>query len=160
MVTQSGFRRPPEMTLNWPRPFGEERRLALTFYYGAGSPYAWRVWFALEHKAIPYDRKVLSFADGDLKKPEFVAVNPRGKVPAIVDGDMHLYESAAIVEYLEDVHPDSGNRLFPGAVRDRALVRDPLVLEREPDAPSVGRTRAVVERECQTPSSAERARPV
>lgn len=97
--------------------------MALTFYYGAGSPYAWRVWFALEHKALPYDRKVLSFTDGDLKKPDYLAINPRGKVPTIVDGELRLHESAAILEYLDDAHPDSGERLFPGALRDRALVR-------------------------------------
>jgi glutathione S-transferase len=97
--------------------------LALTFYYGSGSPYAWRVWLALEHKAIPYERKVLSFAEGDLKRPEYLAINPRGKVPAIVDGDVQLYESTAIVEYLEDAYPDYGKRLFPGSVQDRAYVR-------------------------------------
>jgi glutathione S-transferase len=102
--------------------------LALTFYYGAGSPYAWRVWFALEHKALPYDRKVLSFTDGDLKKPDYLAINPRGKVPTIVDGELRLHESAAILEYLDDAYPDSGERLFPGALRDRALVRQ-LVCE-------------------------------
>jgi glutathione S-transferase len=104
--------------------------VALTFYYGSGSPYAWRVWLALEHKAIPYERKVLSFAEGDLKKPDYLAINPRGKVPAIVDGDLRLYESTAIVEYLEDAYPDYGKRLFPGSVRDRALVRR-LVCEAE-----------------------------
>jgi glutathione S-transferase len=97
--------------------------LALTFYYGAGSPYAWRVWLALEHKLIPYERKVLSFAAGDLKQPEFLALNPRGKVPVIVDGALTLYESAAIVEYFEDAYPDYGRRLFPGSVADRALIR-------------------------------------
>jgi Glutathione S-transferase, N-terminal domain len=35
--------------------------LSVRFYYGAGSPYAWRVWLALEHKGIPYHRKTLSF---------------------------------------------------------------------------------------------------
>jgi glutathione S-transferase len=97
--------------------------LALTFYYGAGSPYAWRVWLALEHKSIPHERKVLSFSEGDLKRPEFLALNPRGKVPVIVDGKLPLYESAAIVEYLEDAYPDYGKRLFPGSVADRALIR-------------------------------------
>lgn len=97
--------------------------MALIFYYGSGSPYAWRVWLALEHKAIPYERKALSFAEGDLKKPDYLAINPRGKVPAIVDDDLRLYESTAIVEYLEDAYPDYGKRLFPGSVRDRALVR-------------------------------------
>ena len=71
--------------------------MALTFYYGAGSQYAWRVWLALEHKGVPYERKVLSFSDGDLRKPEFLALNPRGRVPVIVDGGASLYESAAIV---------------------------------------------------------------
>ena len=97
--------------------------MALTFYYGSGSPYAWRVWLALEHKGIPYERKVLSFSAGDLRKPEFLALNPRGKVPVIVDDSLALYESAAILEYLDDAYPGSGNRLFPGAARDRALVR-------------------------------------
>jgi glutathione S-transferase len=95
----------------------------LTFHYGAGSPYAWRVWLALEHKSIPYERKVLSFADGDARKPEFLALNPRAKVPVIVDGALVLYESAAIVEYLEDAYPNYGKRLFPGPVSERALVR-------------------------------------
>jgi len=82
--------------------------VALTFYYGAGSPYAWRVWLALEHKGIPYERKVLSFAEGDPKKPEFLALNPRGKVPAIVDSDgpggkpYTVIESGAILIYLAD----------------------------------------------------------
>jgi glutathione S-transferase len=97
--------------------------MALTFYYGAGSPYAWRVWFALEHKAIPYERKVLSFSDGDARKPEFLALNPRGKVPVVVDGGLVLYESAAILEYLDDAYLESGKRLFPGGAGDRALVR-------------------------------------
>lgn len=97
--------------------------MSLTFYYGAGSQYAWRVWLGLEHKAIPYERRVLSFAEGDLKTPEFLALNPRGKVPVLVDGDFVLYESAAILEYLEDAYPDYGKRLFPGAVTERALVR-------------------------------------
>jgi len=113
--------------------------LSLIFYYGSGSPYAWRVWLALEHKGIPYERKVLSFAEGDLKRPEFLAVNPRGKVPAVVDGDLKLYESAAIVEYLDDAYPECGKRLFPGSVRERALVRR---LVREADsyfAPAVDR---------------------
>src|SRR5437763_1239074 len=47
--------------------------MAITFYYGSGSPYAWRVHLALEHKALPYERKVLSFSAGDTRKPEFVA---------------------------------------------------------------------------------------
>jgi glutathione S-transferase len=97
--------------------------MALTLYYGSGSPYAWRVQLALEHKAIPYDRKVLSFSAGDTRKPEFVALNPRHRVPTIVDGDFVLYESNAIVEYLDDAYPGRGAPLFPGDARQRATVR-------------------------------------
>lgn len=99
--------------------------MAITFYYGAGSPFAWRVWLALEHKALAYELRVLSFSEGDLKKPEFAALNPRRKLPVLVDadGEFVLYESAAILEYLEDAYPRSGTPLFPGDARARALVR-------------------------------------
>lgn len=107
--------------------------MAITFYYGAGSPFAWRVWLALEHKALAYELRVISFSEGDLKKPEFAALNPRRKVPVLVDADVRrkgpgqgqfvLYESAAILEYLEDAYPGSGTPLFPGDAQARALVR-------------------------------------
>lgn len=96
--------------------------MALSFYYGSGSPYAWRVWLALEHKAIAYQLKTVSFSAGDLSKPEFAALNPRHKVPTIVDDDFVLYESAAILEYLEERFP-SGRTLFPGTVKQRAVIR-------------------------------------
>ncbi|MGQ0577474.1 MAG: glutathione S-transferase family protein [Betaproteobacteria bacterium] len=96
--------------------------MALNFYYGSGSPYAWRVWLALEHKAVDYELKTISFSAGDLKRPEYLKINPRHKVPAITDGDLSLYESAAIVEYLDEQYA-SGKKLFPGNTRQRALVR-------------------------------------
>jgi glutathione S-transferase len=96
--------------------------MALTFYYGSGSPYGWRVWLALEHKAIAYDLKTVSFSAGDHTKPGFLALNPRHKVPVISDGDFSLYESAAIVEYLEERY-STGEKLFPGSVRQRAVIR-------------------------------------
>jgi glutathione S-transferase len=102
--------------------------MALVLYYGSGSPYAWRAQFALEHKALPYELKVLSFSAGDTRKPEFVALNPRHQVPTLVDGDFALYESNAIVEYLEEAYPGRGAPLFPGDVRARAIARR-LVLE-------------------------------
>lgn len=97
--------------------------MSIVLYYGSGSPYAWRVQLALEHKALPYERRVLSFAAGDTRKPEFLALNPRHRVPVIVDGDFVLYESNAIVEYLDEAYPGRGALLFPGDARQRALVR-------------------------------------
>jgi len=102
--------------------------MSLVLYYGSGSPYAWRAQFALEHKALPYELKVLSFSAGDTRKPEFLALNPRHRVPVLVDGDFALYESNAIVEYLDEAYPATGAPLFPGDARTRALTRR-LVLE-------------------------------
>jgi glutathione S-transferase len=96
--------------------------MSLTLYYGSGSPFAWRAQLALEHKALAYERKVLSFSAGDTRKPEFVAINPRHTVPTLVDGDFVLYESNAITAYLDDAYPGRGAPLFPGDARMRATV--------------------------------------
>jgi len=95
----------------------------LTLYYGSGSPYAWRAQLALEHKALPYELKLLSFAAGDTRKPEFLALNPRHRVPVLVDGDFVLYESNAIVEYVDEAYPRRSAPLFPGDAKTRAVVR-------------------------------------
>src|SRR5260370_1008132 len=79
-------------------------------------------------KALPYELKVLSFSAGATRKPQFVALNPRHQVPTLVDGDFVLYESNAIVEYLDEAYPGRGAPLFPGDARSRAIVRR-LVLE-------------------------------
>jgi glutathione S-transferase len=102
--------------------------MGLVLYYGSGSPWAWRVQLALEHKALPYERKVLSFSAGDTRKPEFVALNPRHRVPVVVDEDFVIYESNAIVEYLDEAYPGRGSPLFPGDTRTRALTRR-LIME-------------------------------
>lgn len=104
--------------------------MALTFYYGSGSPFAWRVWLALEHKGITYEQKTLSFDVGDLTRPEFRALNPRARVPVIVDDDFVLYESAAILEYLDERWP-AEPRLLSRDLRQRAVQRR---LVREVDA--------------------------
>jgi glutathione S-transferase len=96
--------------------------MTVTLYYGSGSPYAWRAWLALEHKNIAYQLKAVSFDAADLKKPEFRKLNPRQRVPVIVDDDFVLYESAAIVEYLEDKWPGEP-RLFSADLRERAVQR-------------------------------------
>jgi len=93
------------------------------FYYGSGSPYAWRAWLALEHKTVPYELHVMSFGAGDLKTDAFRAINPRGLVPALVDDGFAVYESAAIVEYLEDAYPAAGAPLLPRDVHRRATAR-------------------------------------
>lgn len=74
----------------------------LQFYWGSGSPPSWRVHYYLEVRKIPFESKLIEFSKKEHKSPEFLKINPRGKVPAIVDGDIPVYESLAIIEYLED----------------------------------------------------------
>lgn len=95
--------------------------MSLMFYFGSGSPYAWKVWLALEHKGLAFDAKRLSFDNDETKTPEFLAINPRGRVPALVDDGFALWESSAIIEYLEERYPEKP--LLPKDVKARATVR-------------------------------------
>src|SRR5688572_5320488 len=96
--------------------------MALDFYHGHGSPYSWRVWLALEAKQVPYELKLLSFANQDTRKPEFIAINPRHRVPTIVDEGYVLWESTTILEYLDERFP-GGLKLYPGDAKARARIR-------------------------------------
>jgi glutathione S-transferase len=75
-------------------------------YWGSGSPNSWRVLLGAEVKRIPYESKLLEFSKGDHKKPEFFAINPRGKMPAIRHGDFTLGESLAILAYFDRLSPE------------------------------------------------------
>jgi glutathione S-transferase len=85
----------------------------LLLYFLSGSPFGWKVQLALEHLRVPYVTKFLSSDAGDLRNPSFLARNPHGKVPVIVDGSLTLFESDVIVEYLEDTHRTSATSLWP-----------------------------------------------
>ena len=110
--------------------------MAITFYYGSGSPFAWRVWLALEHKKVPYQLEVLSFDRGDTKSPSFRAINPRGKVPTIVHDGFNLWESLAILEYLEERFPEPP--LLAKDPKARATTRR-LMIEADGDLAAAGR---------------------
>jgi glutathione S-transferase len=96
--------------------------MAITLYYMSGSPYAWRAWLALVHKGVDFALRRLSFDAGDFATPEFVALTPRRRVPVLVDDGFALFESAAIVEYVEDRWPGEP-WLFSADLRQRAIVR-------------------------------------
>lgn len=95
--------------------------MPIVFYAGSGSPYAWRVWLALEAKTLPYELRMLSFSKGEHKTPAYLALNPRGKVPALVDDGAVITESSAIVAYLEEKYPDKP--LLPADLVERARIR-------------------------------------
>ena len=78
----------------------------LTLYHAAPSRSAVTRWM-LEEIGEPYDIHLLSLSNGDNRKPDFLAVNPMGKVPALKHGDVVIAESAAICTYLADEFPQA-----------------------------------------------------
>ena len=91
----------------------------LTLYDDVFSPYARKVRIALYEKDIPFER--VRALHGDCNRTDFLDVNPRAEVPALVDGDFKLYDSTIICEYLEERQPEP--RLFPRDARARATCR-------------------------------------
>lgn len=80
--------------------------MALELYWGSGSPFAWRVMLTLEVKRLDYEPKLLEFSKGDHKTSAYLKLNPRGKVPTLRDGEFVLYESLAIMAYLDRKYPE------------------------------------------------------
>jgi glutathione S-transferase len=79
--------------------------MAIDVYWGSGSPYAWRVLLALEYKRLPYVSHLLQFSKQEHKSHEMLALNPRGRVPVLKDGDYVCFESLAILYYLDLKYP-------------------------------------------------------
>jgi glutathione S-transferase len=69
---------------------------------------------------LPLENQMLNLAVGETKKPEFLKLNPNGKVPTLQDGDFVLWESNALCQYLADKKP--GNTLLPTEPKARADV--------------------------------------
>ncbi len=74
-------------------------------YWGAGSPYCWRVLLALEAKGLPWQGHLLSTDLQEHKSPHMLALNPRGRLPVLRDGDYTVFESLAVLYYLEQKYP-------------------------------------------------------
>jgi glutathione S-transferase len=71
----------------------------LKLYGGARSRASIVQWY-LEELGVPYEFILLDMQAGEHRQPEYLAINPMGKVPAIFDGDFQLWESGAILFYL------------------------------------------------------------
>ncbi|WKE66447.1 glutathione binding-like protein [Gallaecimonas kandeliae] len=86
----------------WPIQYPERLQL-----YTLDTPNGQKVSVALEELGIPYEVHCVSFRDGQQHSPEFLAINPNNKIPAIVDpngpqGELKLFESGAILWYLAE----------------------------------------------------------
>lgn len=82
---------------------------------------AYRVRIALNLKGLDANHHVMRLRKGDQASPEYHKLNPQELVPALVDGGSVLTQSLAIIEYLDETHPDPP--FLPGEAGDRALVR-------------------------------------
>jgi GST-like protein len=89
----------------------------LKFYFN-GSPNPTKVALFLEEAGLPYEAMPVDTRKGDQFKPAFLTVNPNGKVPAIVDGEVTVFDSNAILLYLAE---KTGKFLPPAAQRGELL---------------------------------------
>lgn len=92
----------------------------MKLYLNVMSPNVRRVRLVVAHLGLAVEEKPLDFAKGEHKSSEFLAINPNGAVPALVDGDLVLTESRAIMQYLASKKPESG--LVPRDEAQRADV--------------------------------------
>jgi glutathione S-transferase len=84
--------------------------------YGVSQSRAFRCLWMLEELGLAYEHVQTNFLGGDTRTPGFLAINPNGHIPALVDGDTTLFESMAINLYLAEKY-DAGLR--PQTVEDR-----------------------------------------
>jgi glutathione S-transferase len=106
----------------------------------------------LEELQADYSLHVLNFRSGDTRKPEYLAINPMGKIPAIKHGDVVVTEQAAVYMYAAELYPEAkmspaiGDPLrgpylrwmvfygscFEPALTDRSMNREPAPASRSP----------------------------
>jgi len=82
---------------------------------------AYRVRIALELKQLPYESRPVNLLQGEQRSPAYLELNAQGLVPTLVDGDVVINQSLAILEYLEETYPQYP--LLPASPADRAEVR-------------------------------------
>jgi len=78
----------------------------LTLYHASPSRSSIVLWM-LEELGQPYDIHLLSLSKGENRAPDYLAINPMGKVPALKDGDVALAEAAAICAYVAERYPEA-----------------------------------------------------
>lgn len=78
-----------------------------------------KVLWTLDELGMPYEREDWGLPNRDPRVPEFLRLNPNAQVPVIVDGDFVLWESNAVMRYLEE--KDGRNRLLPADLETRSI---------------------------------------
>jgi GSH-dependent disulfide-bond oxidoreductase len=89
--------------------------------YTSQTPNGWKASIMLEETGLPYAVHPISLGAGDQKKPEYLAINPNGRIPTIVDrdeGNFAVFESGAILIYLAE----KSGKLMPRDTKGRSAV--------------------------------------
>lgn len=105
--------------------------------YTAATPNGHKVSIALEEMQLPYELHVLSFDKKEQKAPEFLAINPNGRIPAIIDRDndnFAVFESGAILWYLAE----KTEQLLPQEPKQRSQVMQWLMFQMSGVGPMQG----------------------
>lgn len=93
----------------------------LKLYDYPDCPYAQKVRVVLAEKELEYETALIDLRKQEQRTPEFLRLNPLGKVPVLVDDEEVICDSTIINEYLDDEYPAA--RLMPEDSQGRALVR-------------------------------------
>ena len=105
--------------------------------YTAPTPNGWKASIALEELAIPYEVHVVNLMAGEQKTPEYLKLNPNGRIPTIVDreeGGFPVFESGAIMIYLAE----KAGRLLPADRKGRSKVIQWLMFQMGGIGPMMG----------------------
>jgi GSH-dependent disulfide-bond oxidoreductase len=108
--------------------------------YTAATPNGHKLSIALEEMGLPYTLHTLKLSEGDQKTPAFLAINPNGRIPAIVDraegaeGDFAVFESGACLIYLAE----KTGQLMPGDAKGRSRVLQWLMFQMGGIGPMMG----------------------
>lgn len=105
--------------------------------YTASTPNGHKISIALEELALPYTVHAINLGAREQKRPEFLALNPNGRIPVIVDrdaGDLAVFESGAILIYLAE----KTGRLLPVEPKERSLVMQWLMFQMGGIGPMMG----------------------
>jgi len=105
--------------------------------YTSSTPNGWKASIALEELGLPYAVKKIELQAGDQKRPEFLAINPNGRIPAIIDRDAEdfaVFESGAILIYLAE----KTGSLLPTETKGRSRVIQWLMFQMGGVGPMMG----------------------
>ncbi len=109
--------------------------MAIKLYYAPGAC-SLASHIALEEVGIPYATQKMNLAEGDQRKPEYLRLNPRGRVPTLVVDDHVLTENVGILSYFGGGYPQAG--LFPKKTWDQAKLMSTLAWLSNTVHPSYG----------------------